>query len=68
MDWSTLLAAALTLVVRFVVIWFFNLIGWALDEMALNSLVAAIVAYLIGLFGVQVVRGIAPKTRSFLGG
>ena len=58
MTWQELLQAALTLVVAFAVRWFFSLIGFEIDDAIFNTLVAAIVVYLLQLFGVEVLRGI----------
>ena len=63
MNWSELLQAALLLVVRFVVVWFFGLIQVQIDEASLNVLVGAIVAYLLALFGVSAIRYGLRNTR-----
>lgn len=64
MDWSQLLQAALLLVVRFVVVWFFGLIQVQIDEASLNVLVGAIVAYLLAAFGVSTARFALRNTRA----
>jgi len=53
MDWKTLLQAALTLVVGFALKWFFALVGFEIDPALLDTLVAAIVTFLLGLFFVN---------------
>ena len=64
MTWQELLQAALVLVVRYLVVWFFSLIGFNLDPALLDTLVAAIVVYLLALFGIEVVRGIRTGFKS----
>ena len=61
MNWNELLAAALTLVFRYLLGWLFTLINFPVDEAFLNALVTAIVVYLLALFGVNVAR--AAKLR-----
>lgn len=61
MNWNELLQAALTLVVAFALRWFLGVIGIVLDEELFVAIVAAIVAWLLGLFGVNVAR--AAKVR-----
>jgi len=56
MNWNSLLQAALTLVVAFFLRWFFAAIAIELDEGLFAAIVAAIVAWLLGLFGVEVAR------------
>jgi hypothetical protein len=53
---NRLLESALVLVVSFAVRWFFDLIGVAIDEATFNSIVAGLVALLLGLFGVDLAR------------
>jgi len=65
MDLKELVAAALVLVVRFGLVWFFGLIGLELDEAILNSIVAAIVAWLLALFGLEL-AGKVPGVRNFI--
>ena len=65
MTWQELLQSALTLAVAFGVRWALALIGVQLSEDIFVSIVAGIVVYLLGLFGVEVFRGFASK---FLGG
>ena len=64
MTWQELLQAALTLVVAFAVRWFFGLIGFEIDDAVFNTLVGAIVVYLLGLFGVEFAHGVRTGFRS----
>jgi len=65
MDWKTLLQAALVLVVRFLLVWFFALIQVEIDPVLLDTIVAAIVAYLLALFGIEVLRRV-PGVRGLI--
>ena len=65
MSWQELLQAALTLVVAFGVRWFFGLVGFEIDDALFNTLVAAIVVYLLQLFGVEVLRAV-PGVRKLM--
>lgn len=56
MNWNELLQAALTLVVAFFLRWFFAAIGIELEEGLFAAIVGAIVAWLLGLFGVGLAR------------
>lgn len=56
MNWKDLLQAALVLVVSYGLKWLLALIGVTIDEALFNTIVAAIVAYLLALFGVEVAR------------
>ena len=56
MDWTQLLASALALVVAFAVRWLFTQIGWVIDDAQFKTLVAAIVVWLLHLFGVGAVK------------
>lgn len=64
MNWKDLLQAALVLVVRFVLGWFFALVNFAVDEAFLNAMTAAIVVWLLSQFGVEAAR--AAKLRGIL--
>ena len=57
MTWQELLQSALTLVVAFGVRWFLTLIGVEIDPTLFATIVAGIVVWLLGLFGVEVLRG-----------
>ena len=61
MNWNELLQSALVLVVAFGLKWFLGLIGIEIDEAQFGSFVAAIVAWLLSLFGLNVAR--AAKVR-----
>jgi len=61
MNWKELLQAALSLVVAFALRWLLVAIGVELDEGVFIALVAGIVVWLLGLFGVEVAR--AAKVR-----
>ena len=56
MNWKDLLQAALSLVVAFALNWLLAQIGVQLDEEVFVALVAGIVVWLLGLFGVEVAR------------
>lgn len=58
---NELLKAALVLVISFVLKWFLALIGVEIDPELFNTLVAAIVAYVLALLGVEVAKAKAPK-------
>lgn len=56
MSFNELLKAVLTPLVAFALRWLFALIGVSLDETVFLAIVTAIVAYLLGLFGVEIAR------------
>lgn len=58
MNWTELLKAALVLVVSFALRWLLSQIGVQIDEALFNTFVAAIVAYLLALFGVDTARAL----------
>lgn len=64
MNWKELLQAALVLVVAFALRWFLGAIGVAIDEELFVTIVGAIVAWLLSLFGVEVAR--AAKVRGIM--
>lgn len=41
-----------------------NALGLPLDDATLNALATALVAYLLGLFGIEVARKVAPGLRA----
>lgn len=53
MSWNELLAAALTLVIGFLLQWALKAIKVEIDPALFNTIVGAIVAYLLALFGVN---------------
>ena len=65
MNLNELIAAALVLVVRFGLVWFFGLIGLELDEAILNAIVGAIVSWLLAQFGLALLRKV-PGVRNFI--
>jgi uncharacterized protein YacL len=58
---NELLKAALVLVVSFAIRWFLTLIGVEIDPELFNTLVAAIVTYLLALLGLEAAKAKAPK-------
>lgn len=56
MDWMNLLSAALTLVVSFLLRWFFAYINVQIDEQLFNTIVAGIVLWFMTLFGANTTR------------
>jgi len=56
-----LLKSALVLVAGFLVKWLFGVLGVEIDEATFNAIVAAIVTFFLGLFGVQGVKKAAPS-------
>jgi uncharacterized protein YacL len=58
---NELLKAALVLVVSFAIRWFLALIGVEIDPELFNTLVAAIVTYLLALLGLEAAKAKAPK-------
>ena len=58
---NELLKAALVLVISFALKYGLGAIGVSIDEALFNTLVSAIVAYVLALFGVEVARARAPK-------
>jgi uncharacterized protein YacL len=58
---NELLKSALVLVIGFVLKWFLALIGVEIDPELFNTLVAAIVTYLLALLGLEAARAKAPK-------
>lgn len=55
--------AALVVIVAYLLKLLANAVGIPLDDAVLNTLAAAIVAYLLGLFGLEVVKRAAPGLR-----
>lgn len=51
-----ILHGALVVVAAFVIKWLFAAIGLNLDEATLNTLAAAVVAYILSLFGLGLIR------------
>ena len=60
------LHGALVVVAAFVMKWIFGYIGLELDEATLNTLAAAVVAYILSLFGLGLLR--RTGIRGILGG
>jgi uncharacterized protein YacL len=58
---NELLKSALVLVIGFVLKWFLALIGVEIDPELFNTLVAAIVTYLLALLGLEAAKAKAPK-------
>lgn len=56
-----LVKSALVLLVSFAVKWLFTLLGLEIDPATFNAIVAAVVAYLLGLLGYEAVRSAAPR-------
>lgn len=61
MSWNELLAAALTLVVGFLLQLAFKALKVEIDPALFNTIVAAIVAYFLALFGVEAARAAGVK-------
>jgi uncharacterized protein YacL len=58
---NELLKSALVLVIGFVLKWFLALIGVEIDPELFNTLVAAIVTYLLALLGLEAAKAKAPR-------
>lgn len=62
---NDLIKSALVLLVSFAVRWFFAQIGVQIDDASFNTLVGAIVVWLLGLFGWNLTKAalnkVAPK-------
>ena len=58
---SELLKSALVLVASFLVRWVFTALGVEIDDATFNAIVAGIVTFFLGLFGVEGVKKAAPK-------
>ena len=59
---SELLKSVLVLVIAFVLRMALTAIGVQLDEVVFNTIVAALVAYVLALVGVEAAKKAAPKT------
>lgn len=60
-----LVKAVLVAVVGYLLRLGLGLIGIEIDPVLFNTIVAGIVAYLLGLFGYEIARGIAPRRFRF---
>ena len=61
MNWSSLLQAVLTLVITALLKMGLAALGVEIDEALLNTIVGAIVVWLLGLFTVDVAKSFAPN-------
>jgi len=63
-----ILHGALVVIAAFAIKWVFAALGIVLDEATLNTLAAAVVTYILSLFGLSVVRKIGGgRTKGLIG-